>query len=274
MRGLLRSDAGYRHVQVSINNRIVDIHLFGGTHGESEHYEKMAKFVATKGLQVPKLTLPKEETKIDIRLLLSVLSMSNRDKDENTSDEESLYSESQKLFPHYEEEKPTRSVAECAERFDFWMKNYNHFNKITDNQELVDWLRADLGAEHIKTYNQFCELAKLLEAKGYQTNPPPTEAEFNEGMSSYYSRQNVRTKPPTTRQYKSLHRDNRLPFPNNRVKTKIFESNQLALMFQQTKQAKVEEVKLPIHQAIANEKTLLLQPEIESNPPVKCCFIL
>lgn len=78
-------------------------------------------------------------------------------------------------------------IQSLAHRFNYWMMNYpGHYG--SSNEELIDWLLCDNGAEHITSYLQFCLLAKKIEELGYKTNPPPTEEEYNKGINKYYRR--------------------------------------------------------------------------------------
>lgn len=48
---------GYAHIQVSADSRLVEIHLFGGMHGELNHYQAMVDYVKTneQGLVIPEM---------------------------------------------------------------------------------------------------------------------------------------------------------------------------------------------------------------------------
>lgn len=86
-----------------------------------------------------------------------------------------------------QEEKP---VSKLADKFDSWMTHYNHNgsgHNEDNNKALVDWLTNDSGAVYVRDYEHFCELAKLVHAKGYATNPPPSESDFNKGVAKYQS---------------------------------------------------------------------------------------
>lgn len=75
-------------------------------------------------------------------------------------------------------------TSELATRFDIWMKKYNGHDG-TQNEELVDWLYCDSGAQFIKDYAHFCELASLLQQRDYKEMRRPTLAEYQEGVKKY-----------------------------------------------------------------------------------------
>ncbi len=76
-----------------------------------------------------------------------------------------------------------KRVQELAEegmkKFDYWMNNYNHFDKKTDKRKMLEWLEADSGEKIIgNNYRVFRRMAKLLKNKGYDTTPSPNKSEF------------------------------------------------------------------------------------------------
>ena len=66
------------------------------------------------------------------------------------------------------------------DKFDYWMKTYRHDG--THNEELLKWLFNDVGYEYINNYAHFCEFAIAVQQKGYSTNSPPPESDFNKAM--------------------------------------------------------------------------------------------
>lgn len=65
----------------------------------------------------------------------------------------------------------------AIEKLDPWMKQYKNHGG-TDNEELLDWLTYDRGRKHIRNYDHFCEVAAILQKKGYKTSPPPSEEKY------------------------------------------------------------------------------------------------
>jgi hypothetical protein len=80
------------------------------------------------------------------------------------------------------------SLKQIAQKFDYWMKNYDHTNSV--DQELLDWLFDDDGIKDIKSYESFCELAEELRGMGYDIPIIPSEAEYNE-----YSKRAIEAEP-------------------------------------------------------------------------------
>lgn len=75
--------------------------------------------------------------------------------------------------------KPIESIDELAEWFRFWREYYKH-PEGTDNSHLCSWIFDNYrDSIRIKNYQDFCQLAQALEKKGYKTNPPPSEEDFN-----------------------------------------------------------------------------------------------
>lgn len=85
-------------------------------------------------------------------------------------------------------------VAKAVSRkFDYWMKNYNHPPGISHRDELLDWLVADRGARYISgDYGIFKALADVLSKMGYDTLPPPSEAEFRIKLTEADEREEYR----------------------------------------------------------------------------------
>ncbi|MDX1837297.1 hypothetical protein [Legionella taurinensis] len=164
-------DDTYRHVQIKIGARTVDIHLFGGLHGELEHYERMAKFLAARGLHGSKLGLAEKDNVLNTTLLL----------------QRGLTSQNSTTLSEKESpKKEVLSISECVAQFNYWMKTYIHPGDLSHNQRMIQWLTFDSGGDHIQTYTAFCELAKRLADQGYETNPPPTVEEFYDGLLAYF----------------------------------------------------------------------------------------
>jgi hypothetical protein len=85
-----------------------------------------------------------------------------------------------------------KTVSMLVDQFDYWMKHYDHEGRghyEDNNKALVDWLSYDSGANDVKNYEKFCELASELHKKGYATNPPPSESDFSKGVSEYEARE-------------------------------------------------------------------------------------
>jgi hypothetical protein len=67
----------------------------------------------------------------------------------------------------------------AAQRFDYWMKNYNHQPGLSHRDELLRWLVMDHGALYVsRDYGVFKALAEVVARMGYDTIPPPLEKEF------------------------------------------------------------------------------------------------
>ena len=67
-----------------------------------------------------------------------------------------------------------------AKQFDCWMKSFEdshreHGHLDDNNKALVDFLNNDSGFDYVKTYEELCELAVMLQEKGYKTTNPPCE---------------------------------------------------------------------------------------------------
>ena len=68
----------------------------------------------------------------------------------------------------------------AAMKFNAWMKDYVESHKRSGtysdhNKALLEFLNIAKGFRYIKTYEEFCELSKLLQEKGYQTKNPPCQ---------------------------------------------------------------------------------------------------
>ena len=80
------------------------------------------------------------------------------------------------------------SIKLAAEKFDLWMKNFKDSHRESgdfddNNKALVCFLNGDRGFEFIKTYEALCQLAVLLQEKGYKTTNPPCEpTEFDRAV--------------------------------------------------------------------------------------------
>jgi hypothetical protein len=159
----------YRLIRVSVSGRTVDVHLFGGTHGNMDHYQQLATHVQRDGLIVP----PPPEKKVNQELenLLKMLLISPARPRED-------------LFEGHRDrltkDEPKKTTTELAKQFDYWMKTYDHPGGKTHNQELVAWLTADGGGRYVRDYKSFCELAKVLSGAEfkYSTQPPPDESDY------------------------------------------------------------------------------------------------
>lgn len=115
------------------------------------------------------------------------------EKDKKARHEFKLYSEftiyrtTDRKVKSVEDKNMMDTIFQCAERFDEWMKLYTR-PKRTDNNNLIVWLSADNGAEYIKDYKQFCNLAATLHIRGYLTDPPPSRSDFELGFLEYTKR--------------------------------------------------------------------------------------
>lgn len=76
---------GYTHVQISVESRLVNIHLFGGTHGESEHYQAMIDHVKAneQGFIIPET--PKKSSSMDMASLLTLLGPISASRDSGST---------------------------------------------------------------------------------------------------------------------------------------------------------------------------------------------
>lgn len=175
-----------RHLQIRVLDRIVDVHLFGGAHGELAHYEKMSSFVAERGL-----SLPPEPGEIDggdlaeLRLLVQTLLASDSSQRRREIVLDHPRHEERKSFSHEERKSgsslPSR-LDEASRQFDYWMKRYNHFGKKTHAERLLDWLHCDSDGELIENFDQFIALARKLDGNGYEIIIMPTRDQFDEAM--------------------------------------------------------------------------------------------
>ena len=67
----------------------------------------------------------------------------------------------------------------AAMKFDYWMKNYNHPASLSHRDAMLNWLVADRGALYVaRDYGVFKALAEVVSKMGYNTDPPPSEKEF------------------------------------------------------------------------------------------------
>lgn len=60
----------------------------------------------------------------------------------------------------------------AADEFDNWMKSSKHPD-FPDNKHLWCYLYQAEGFRYIKTYEEFCELSRLVQRKDYKTSSPP-----------------------------------------------------------------------------------------------------
>jgi len=71
----------------------------------------------------------------------------------------------------------------AAERFDAWMNRFEELHRelghLDDhNKALLDFLNYARGFKYVKTYEEFCQLSKLVRDKKYKTTVPPCLAEI------------------------------------------------------------------------------------------------
>ncbi|NNM59111.1 MAG: hypothetical protein HKM04_04785 [Legionellales bacterium] len=79
------------------------------------------------------------------------------------------------------------NIKKAADEFDAWMKKWTH-DQLSDNEHLINYLDADMGFQYIKSYEELCQLASLVQEKGYQTsNPPCTPVEFAQAVHNAFS---------------------------------------------------------------------------------------
>lgn len=177
---IVENDGIYRLMRIRASGRTIDVHLYGGMHGEMEHYELLAKHAHQRGLTVPLLP-PMDKKKVNddlIKLLMTTLLSSS-----------SASARPQENFLGHRDqskEDTNKSIDELAKQFDYWMKRYTGHNG-THNQELVSWLSADSGGKHVRDYKSFCDLAhKLNSAKyKYSTQPPPDAEAYKTAMEKF-----------------------------------------------------------------------------------------
>ena len=66
-----------------------------------------------------------------------------------------------------------------AKRFDYWRREYKHPGGMSDRDSLLLWLGSNHGAPFVaRDYGIFKALAEVLAKMGYETLPPPSEAEL------------------------------------------------------------------------------------------------
>jgi len=80
---------------------------------------------------------------------------------------------------HHQSLQPVSGfVNDLAEKFDHWMKNYNHPAR-SDRMHLLEWLVADRGADLTgEDYALFENLAAALSRMGYDTSSAPPKQAF------------------------------------------------------------------------------------------------
>jgi len=76
--------------------------------------------------------------------------------------------------------------------FHSWMTDHEESQKkaghYEDNKKaLLDWLFSNYGYRFIEDYSHFCEVSEALSKKGYLTNPPPSQDDFNKSMEKCYN---------------------------------------------------------------------------------------
>ena len=173
-----------RILRLNIDGREVHIELYGGIHGTMAHFEAMCASCEKDGLVIPS---PRVETGLDITSILRLLSLGDSIPARKMSVRERDSAGEEELERHGEE-KIVFDLDACAEKFDYWMKNYTHDGSETHSQELVVWLSADSGARAVPTYEDFARLAEKLNTMGYTIPTPPLKEEFERGKDLHEQR--------------------------------------------------------------------------------------
>ncbi|MGD2169572.1 MAG: hypothetical protein PVI40_04970 [Chlamydiota bacterium] len=158
------------HLEIVFLNRIIIVHLFGGTHSDVSHFDAMASFASQQGLIVPERESNKKEL---LKLLISPSYL----REKSRMLEDSL-------------EIPTLKSTEerlqkAEQKFDYWMKVYNHSENMTHAEKLLQWLDYDEGGKLVANYDEFTELAKRLNQIGYEIEEMPSLEQFDEVMKNY-----------------------------------------------------------------------------------------
>jgi len=204
------------HLEIVDSNRTIAVHLFGGIYGDIGRFDAMASFVSQEGLIVPKRDLQQAEQKFDYW-------MKNYNHPENMTPAEGLLDwvavAGKELVTDYEEfTELTKRLSQMGyeigevsseqfdaakrgevfltiqerlqraeQKFDYWMKNYNHLGNMTHAEELLQWLYQDSGGKLIENYDEFTELAKRLNQMGYEIEEVPAQEQFDMAMKKYGS---------------------------------------------------------------------------------------
>ena len=191
---VVTQEGDYLLIKIPMSHRVIDVHLCGGAHGEMAHYELLAKHAGKAGLVIPTPPVIEDKTtEMLIRLLLSSGTFSLKSSSLELSD-----SDEEEKISIQEDKIEQRSIHELVEQFDYWMNHYVESHKKRgryddNNAALIDWLNADGGAKHVKTYTQFCELASELAKIKYATNPPPSELAYNKAMGRQLAKEMPRS---------------------------------------------------------------------------------
>lgn len=115
----LRVSSDERHLQIRVLDRTVDIHLFGGVHGELAYYEKMSSFVTERGLSLP--PKPREAESDNLVTLLEQALLASHSSSQGRREIDRRRHEERGLL------RPLDSrLDEASRKFDYWMKNYTH----------------------------------------------------------------------------------------------------------------------------------------------------
>jgi hypothetical protein len=141
---VITKEDNYKLIKVQLNDNAINVHLYGGKHGEMEHYELLAKRAEQDGLIVPPPPVVTEDKSMEalLRLLLSSGSFS-------------LHPSRHELSDLDEEEKiEQRSINELVNRFDYWITIIITKSKhITKN--LLLGLQQIMVANILKPMNNF-----------------------------------------------------------------------------------------------------------------------
>ncbi|PIS01367.1 MAG: hypothetical protein COT84_02970, partial [Chlamydiae bacterium CG10_big_fil_rev_8_21_14_0_10_35_9] len=76
----------------------------------------------------------------------------------------------------------------AEQKFDYWMKNYNHLGNRTHAEKLLDWLYCDGGGKLIENYDEFTELAKRLNQMGYEIEEVSSQEQFDVAKKEFLER--------------------------------------------------------------------------------------
>jgi len=182
----LSVSSGERHLQIRVLDRIVDVHLFGGMHGELAHYEKMSSFVTERGLSVPQKPRETESDNLAALLAQALLAFHSSPRRREIELDRLRHEERRSL-------RPLESrLDEASRKFDYWMKNYTHHGEKTHAEELLDWIFCDSGSELISNFDEFIALAGKLDGNGYEIKSMPTRDQFDKAMEIFVQRMSRR----------------------------------------------------------------------------------
>jgi len=194
---IIKKQDNMRKLCVNLENRIVIINIFGGTHGKTDHFEAMQVAAKNYGLIIPETaktsitTVCEQDHKIDdqtYQIVQELLLFNfNRRNDTFPSQQRktSVYTETS--------DRSSRTpiifdLEKCVEKFTYWKENCTHPDNITDGESLLRWLYCDSEVKMVNQYEDFCELAKKLNKGKYNISILPSEDNFKQALDEDQTR--------------------------------------------------------------------------------------